>query len=377
MRIIELDKNKYKVIYEIGRDYRGKRKRATKVFQAKSKRELNKLIREWTDTLSIDHSEKKQTVSMMCDAVRSQIITNKSPNTVIGYDKALSRIKSTIGAMRASQVTPKVLQSWVNALSETKSRRTGRLLSSKSIKETYSVLRLCYSVAVTWEMVPSNPCHDVVLPKSQKQEITIMSKDDFDVFVTHLSDLKPDTKIAIELALFCGLRRGEIMGIYDDDINETGVFYVERTRYKLDDEQIEKGAKTSAGHRKCVLPAFLLDDIKELREYHRTRAESLGQRWVYSPYLIKRQNGSPFIPDECNKRLKRYMLSIGLEPITFHALRHTYASMIIASGADIATVSKRMGHADINTTLGIYTHLFEDSSATDPIASFIDGIVSK
>jgi integrase len=64
---------------------------------------------------------------------------------------------------------------------------------------------------------------------------------------------------------------------------------------------------------------------------------------------------------------------LGLPEITFHALRHTHASMLIASGLDIVTVSKRLGHANPNVTLKTYAHLFaiDDRKAAAAIDALI------
>lgn len=377
MRIVEIDKNKYKVIHEIGKDLTGKRKRVSKIFTAKSKRELNRMINDWVSTLDINKGESNQTVSSMCDSVWSRIIANKSPNTIRGYNISLDRIKSSIGDLKASEVNPRVLQQWVNSLQRKKTARTNKPLSPKSIKETYSVLRLCYSVAVTWEIVSSNPCHDVILPQREKHDIKIMTQEEFKIFISNLDSLDLDTKVLIELALFCGMRRGEIMGIHEDEITETGILHLNHARYNNHNDTYEKEVKTAAGFRKVIIPQFLLEDIKKLKEFHESESIRLKGIWIYSPYLIKMADGRAFSPNEAHRRLNKYMKDNGLEPISFHALRHTYASMIIASGADIATVSSRLGHSNINTTLGIYTHLFEDNSQTDPIAAYIDNMVKK
>lgn len=376
MRIIELEKNKYKVVCDIGKDYKGKRKRVSKTFKAKSKRALNALIKDWLDTIDTNKGEKGLTVAQLCDSVWGNVTRNKSQNTVIGYNVSLKRIKSTIGAMRASEVSPRVLQEWIDKLEEEKSERTKKPLSPKSIKETYAVLRLCYSVAVTWDMVTNNPCHDVMLPMRKKKDVKILNNDDFNEFVKHLDTLNPNTRVLFELALFCGLRRGEIMALHEDDV-QSSVILITKARYNNHKDSYEKETKTSAGNRKCFLPKFLFDDINDLKEHHKKEAERLGTIWVDTPYLVKMDDGRAFSPNEANKRLKRYMLSIGLDPINFHALRHTYASMIIASGADIATVSNRLGHTDINTTLGIYTHIFDNNETVDPISDYFEKLLKK
>ena len=246
------------------------------------------------------------------------------------------------------------------------------------MKDTYSILRLCCSIAVNWELLKSNPCHDVILPSNKKKEIQILSPEDFAVFCSHLDEIPLDQRVCFELALFGSLRRGEIMGIWEDEIPDDGRFYIQRTRYmhRIGNEFI-KDTKTASGERLCILPAPVIRDVKALRKHHIEQKLKLGPLWVDSDYLIKEQNGEAFHPGECARRLRRYMERIGLEPITFHALRHTYASICISIGADPATVSKRMGHANVSTTLGIYTHLFEKKEEEDKLASALGDMLTK
>ena len=90
MHIKELEKNKYRVWVDLDPDYTGKRRRKSKVIQAKTKRELQAKIDSWTD--SINNISECKTVSDMCNEVWPQIIANKSPNTVYGYNAAKKRI---------------------------------------------------------------------------------------------------------------------------------------------------------------------------------------------------------------------------------------------------------------------------------------------
>jgi integrase len=72
---------------------------------------------------------------------------------------------------------------------------------------------------------------------------------------------------------------------------------------------------------------------------------------------------------DISKAWASFAASIGMPEVTFHALRHTHASQLIARGVDISTISKRLGHASPNITLGVYTHLFreDDRKASDAI----------
>lgn len=369
MHIKQLERNKYRVWVDLEPDYTGKRKQKSKVFHATSKRDLNAQIDDWVESISGVSSQCK-TVSDMCSAVWNQVINNKSRNTIYGYNAALKRINTTMGTLDLPKLTPRTIQAWIDDLSLT--------LSPKTVKDTYSILRLCCLIAVNWELLKSNPCHDVILPSNKKKEIQILSPEDFTVFCSHLNEIPLDQRVCFELALFGSLRRGEIMGILEDEIPDDGRFYIQRTRYmhRIGNEFI-KDTKTSAGERLCILPEPVIRDVKALRKHHIEQKLKLGPLWTDSDYLIKEQNGEAFHPEQCAKRLSRYMERIGLKPITFHALRHTYASICISMGADPATVSKRMGHANVSTTLGIYTHLFEKKEEEDKLASALGEMLSK
>ena len=66
-------------------------------------------------------------------------------------------------------------------------------------------------------------------------------------------------------------------------------------------------------------------------------------------------------PGTCDHILRKIVKKYNLDPICFHELRHTCASLLINSGIDPKTVSKRLGHADTSITMEIYTHSFEAS----------------
>lgn len=369
MHIKQLEKNKYRVWIDLESDYSGKRKQKSKVFHASTKRDLNVQINEWVESIS-GITSKCRTVSDLCDAVWSQVINNKSKNTIRTYNDQRKRIDDTIGLLRLEKLTPHTLQLWVDDLSSN--------LSPRTIRFTYSLLRNCCSIAVTWNLIKTNPCHDISLPSVKKKEVQILSPEDFTVFCSHLAELPLDYKVCFELALFGSLRKGEVLGILEDEIPDDGRFYVKRARYSPSlSEVFVKETKTSSGERLCILPQLVVGDVKSLRKEHMKRKLKYGKAWVDSPYLIKEENGEAFHSSLCITRLQSYMKKIGLEPITFHALRHTYASICISLGVNPEIVSKRMGHSNVSTTLGIYTHLFEKKNNEDEISAALGTMLSQ
>lgn len=368
MYVKQLDKTRYRVWVDLEPDYTGKRRQKSKVFHATGKRDLNKQIAKWVETMS-HISTDCSTVSEMIETVWEHVVLEKSPNTIVGYESCRRRIDSTMGLQKLEYLTPRTIQLWVNDIAKT--------FSPKTVRLTYSLFHRCCSIAVNWGIMPSSPCHDIILPVKKKEEIRILSQEEFKTFCENLDMLPLDERVLIELALFGSLRRGEIMGIYENEIPEDGRFFVQRTRYTRSNKEYIKDTKTSAGERLCILPEPVVRDVIRLREYHKEQKRLRDNQWLDSPFLIREANGDSFHPNNAAPRLKRYMKKIGLEPITFHALRHTYASICISLGADPATVSKRMGHASVSTTLAVYTHLFESMKKEDALSAALGGMLEE
>ena len=103
-----------------------------------------------------------------------------------------------------------------------------------------------------------------------------------------------------------------------------------------------------------------------LKEY---RTEQLRQKirhadiWQDTGFLFTKDDGSPMHPDSITGWLKDFSTRHGLPHINPHAFRHTVASVLLANGTDIVTVSKQLGHASITTTESFYSHIIEENKA--------------
>lgn len=371
MYIRELGSGKYRVEVSDRTDYTGKRKRVSKVFKATSKRDLNRQIKEW-----LEGETATGNLEELIASVWSNVVQGKSPTTIEGYRVIRERIEKTLGKCKIPDLTPRTVQEWINELdnAETESKNgkeKKKKYSAKTIKNTYSLMRRICTVAVSWELIKSNPCHDIILPTNKKKEADVLSADEFRIFVDHLDELDLDTKVLFELALFGSLRRGEIMAIKENDIPSNGKFFVSNARYVVKGQEYLKATKTASGERMVYLPMSVMSDIERLRREHIEKKLRFGKIWNDSPFLIKNELGEALHPNRANDRLRSYMERIGLKPITFHQLRHTYASICISFGYSVEEVSKRMGHSNPSVTLSIYTHLFKNE---DEIA---DGIATK
>ena len=165
-----------------------------------------------------------------------------------------------------------------------------------------------------------------------------------------------DFQVLCELALFCGMRRGEILGLTRDDVDlAEGVVRIRRARYLVDGDTIIDEPKTERSRRNLACPAFVLNDIKRLIEEHAEMTDC--------EYLIQ-YVGEPIAPDYASWQVRRFIDSMEQLPhVTLHGLRHTFATMLNASGDfDLADISSALGHSNISTTMNIYVNVFDGAS---------------
>jgi integrase len=179
------------------------------------------------------------------------------------------------------------------------------------------------------------------------------------------------------VAPFIGMRLGEVLALRWSRID------LERKRLEVREalEPAKRGVglkapKTKAGRRDITLPDIL---VATLRDYRREQIESRLQlglgRLEPDVLLFAQLDGSPLNPTNVSSDWGAFAERIGMPGITFHGLRHTHASQLIACGVDVVTISKRLGHAKPSVTLAIYAHMFtsDDSKAAAAIDSALSG----
>lgn len=173
------------------------------------------------------------------------------------------------------------------------------------------------------------------------------------------------------VALLTGMRLGEVLALRWSRIDLDGKRLSVREALEPAKGGVGfKAPKTKAGRRDISLPDIL---VGALREYRREQLELRMQlglgRLQDDALLFSRLDGSPLNPSNVSSDWGAFALRIGMPEITFHGLRHTHASQLIASGVDIVTIAKRLGHAKPSVTLAIYAHMFtsDDSKAAAAI----------
>lgn len=357
--IQEIGKNKYKLIVNVNEN--GKRIcRKTKVVNC-GKREANRLYKEFEDKVRLKLTDDSL-YSLIREYIRFCELKGCTPTTIRGYNKIANRIEKFIADKKAQDVSASDINRLVIKLSEK--------YSAKTIDSTLSLLNATMTRAVDLGLLQTNPCRKVSKPKIEQKEISTLSAEDIPKFMEMLNSFELDMKVAIELALFCGLRRSEICGLKQEDYNKgTKTLWVRRSRHwNKDYGESVQATKTVKSNRVITVPPFLADEIEKLIELHDSY-EFKHDEWL----ILDIDTGIK--PDTLSSRLYRMEEKFGLPILRLHALRHSYTTMLLNSQeVDIAQISRQLGHSNTTTTLNVYSHATGGASAS---STYISGIIEE
>lgn len=360
MSIKIIDKHTAKLIVEVGKG--SERHRKTKLVQYSGKRDLEKQYREFEEETKRSPLTSVTVEELLSFYMKSRRTLGIKATTLDGYESDKDRIVKVIGNAKAKDLTPYELQGFVTALSAK--------YSTKTIQNTMSLLKSAYNEAVRLGLLNDNPCTRVSMPKVVKPEITVFTHDEILKFLSVLRGERLDFEVAYKLALFCGLRRSEILGLREEHINLAfKTVKIADTRHRVKNETIIQGTKTSTSYRTLSVPESLIDDIKRLMQSHHDLP------YEHTDYLIQDGFGQPMNPSTLTNRILRIEKKHGLPNVSLHDLRHTFTSILInAQAVDIAQISAELGHGNITTTLDRYSHVFNGIAASSKeIANIIDG----
>jgi len=178
-------------------------------------------------------------------------------------------------------------------------------------------------------------------------------------------------------ALYTGLRRGELLALKWANVDLDGkVLRVKEALTETATEIQVKTPKTDKGFRDVTLPDMVVDILRRHRQQQLEQRMALGLGRLPADALVfPRPDGTHQSPHDFSSAWGVVARSIGLPDVTFHALRHTHASQLIDAGVDIVVISRRLGHASPNVTLGIYAHMFRKSD--DKAAAAINAALAK
>lgn len=248
-------------------------------------------------------------------------------------------------------------------------------LAPKTILHHHRLISAMCENAVKWQIILYNPCDRVETPKIDKKEARYLDEYQAMELMSYLESEPLQYRVMITLLLYSGMRRGELCGLewtdvdFDNcivDINKSSLYTQNKGVYN--DE-----TKNVSSNRVIKIPPFVMQLIAEHKTAQSIERYQLGDQWIESNKLFTQWNGKPIHPTTISKWFSKFVKKNDLSDVTIHSLRHTNATLMIANGVDLRTVSKRLGHAQMSTTTDIYTHAIKtaDERASDILGDIL------
>lgn len=222
-------------------------------------------------------------------------------------------------------------------------RTHGGELSAKTINDILVILGLAFEFAEE-EYAIAMP--SISFLREEKKEARVLSMSEQGRLIAHLSTHMDIYAFGTLLALCTGIRIGELCALLWEDVTEHYIVInktLQRLKGKNGRTEIVVGSPKSPSSKRVVpLPEFLLPYVRQFHKDH--------------GYVISTARCSRSEPRMVQDRFKKITAACGLEQVTFHTLRHTFATRCVEAGFDIKTLSEILGHSDIKTTLSRYVH---------------------
>ena len=264
------------------------------------------------------------------------------------------RVEPQWGGREVASVTHAEIQAWVADLHADETDADGNVTKKGSsatvVLRAEGILSGLLEQAVRDRLIPENPCRDLELPRKQRREHRYLTCAE----LSRLADAAGDRRTIVLVLGLCGLRWGELVGLRVGDVD------LDRRRLSVRRSATEVGGRIvvdtpkSDRWRQIVFPAVLDGPLRDACEGKEDDDLLFPGR---DGSYMRRTHG----PNSDNSWFYWARRRAGIEgSMTVHDLRHTAASLMVASGANVKAVQRQLGHATASMTLDVYADLFDD-----------------
>ena len=402
----------YQITVSCGRDIYGKKLRETVTFTPDptlTPKKRQKVVEEfaWEFETKVNNGAamdgRKVTLKEFSDRWFEEYAPQKlQPGTIEKYKAEMDKVLPTLGHLKLTELKPHNVNALFVSMTKDGARQDGKEggYAKASINKTRNVLSSILRTATEWEIIDKNPCDKVRLQMTPTADkIKFFTTDQASKFLEHIEkpytvnvkghkrvddtgetytvgdyelarEIPEQLRVLFNLAIFSGLRKGELLALEWSDVDfKADTISVTKAVAVVAGQQITKAPKTKNSRRTVSIPHFLTLRLQALKASQLSYRLSVGDYWQGGNWIFTQTNGkqmnysTPYAA--LQDAIKRY--NEGKKPtdqlpaIPFHGLRHTSATLLIASKQDVRTVSSRLGHAQASTTMNIYAHALQES----------------
>ena len=381
----------YRFTVFLGRDENGKQAVKTMTWHppadltpSKARKAAERVAKQWELSLKSDVQEEQDTpplfpvfapsrsddfVSFVNDIWFPLEIegSNRKPKTVFSYKSYLKIETAYFKGRTIQEITSIDIQQFLRYLRKDYQGVHGVGLKPKTVHHHYNLLNLIFAYAKENKIITENPMEHVKAPKKEKHPVDAFTKEQAMQFLELLNSRDLDFRCMMLLLLTTGMRRGELCGLQWKDIDfQAGTVSINHSiSYVPGVGRVVGTPKTANGFREIPLIPSVLTTVSSWRD---TAPSTDPNAYVFpsvdDPF-------TPRLPDSVTRRMTRFMVHNDLPNLSPHDLRHSCATLLLSSGADIKSVQQILGHADASTTLDFYVRadMTQMRSATAKLAA--------
>lgn len=351
--------------------YRGKSKTITASNDTQAERALAAFMTE------VDKGKFKPPAKMSVQEfiekrwIRDHVEVNLQPSTQSIYKLyTKNRIIPALGDLKLDKVTPENLLDFYANLREPGVREDGKTdeaLAPATIQKYHHILSSMFSSAVEWQIIDQNPCDRVKAPKVPKKKPFSLDDQQTVALFKSLTTEPLKFRVITALAVFTGMRRGEILGLSKKNLDLVNkIIRINQTcSHTKGGAFIQLSTKTEKSERLIPFPAEIVPLLEAHLAAQEEKKNKCGDKWVSTieidgkavknDLIFTQWNGKPMHPNAIDTWFDKFRSDNDFPAeLTFHGLRHTNITLLLVNGVDVGTVADNAGHAKRSTTLNIY-----------------------
>lgn len=229
-------------------------------------------------------------------------------------------------------------------------------LSPRTVQYNWQVLRRALKVAVGWGLLVRNVTDAVTPPRPQHTEVSPLAISEVRQVLAAANLHRVGA--AFVLAVTCGLRRGEILGLRWIDLDpEAGRLRVTGALQRIGGELVRTEPKSERSRRSIALPGAATDALRRRRAIQAEERLAAGPEWTDTGFVFTTEIGKPMDPRNFLRQWHRLLRSVDLPERPLHDARHGAASLMLSEGVPLHVVQATLGHSTIRLTADLYGHL--------------------
>ena len=261
-------------------------------------------------------------------------------------------VNPLIGHYYLEQLTPKIVTNFLLEM-----RSAG--LSARSMQQARVLLSIGFKAAEDQGLINDNPVRRVRNPQNRETQITPLTIEE----VKRLLATYKGTYLSarLHIALICGLRQGEALGLQWSDVDlERGFIHVRKQMQFVNGKHVFAELKTARSFRLVALTSESMEALRTHKDLPQGITSIPNAEWAETDLVFHKSDGSPYNAKTDYQEWQKALKLCGIKRRRLHDARHTAATLMYSQGVGIETISRTLGHSSSAITSRLYVHTAEE-----------------